>query len=311
MGAAHEAFRVPGKDFLPEGIAYDPVERAFYVGSLHRASIVRVDRDGRAREFVAPRAGGMFSVVGLRVDPVRRLLWACSAAGREFNHLDPSVFGQAGLFAFDLATGAVRRRTRLDGDAKAPHLLNDVVTTSAGDVYATDTDGGRVWVFHPGAEELTTFVDGLKYPNGIALAPGERALYVAHADGISRVEIATPEPRLLEAPPGVVTAGIDGLYFFDGSLVGVQNGRPPERVVRFYLDERGLSVTRAEVLLQGDPRFSAPTTGAIADGKLYLIANSLLDRLGEDGSLPAAGRLQDPLVLEIDLGPQVRSSDRP
>ena len=300
VGRAREAFRVPGRDLLPEGIAYDPVEGAFYVGSLHRASIVKVGRDGRAREFVAPRGGGLFSVVGLRVDPARRLLWACSAAGREFRHVDPSVFGQSALLAFDLGTGALRRRAHLDGDSRATHLLNDVVTTSAGDVFATDTDAGRVWVLRPGSETLATFVEGLPYPNGLAVAPGERALYVAHEKGISRVEIATREVRLVGRAAGVETGGIDGLYVHDGALLAVQNGVRPERVVRFRLAGDG-AIAAAEVLLQGDPRFSVPTTAAIAGDRLYLLANSQLDRLGEDGSLPPAERLEDPVVLEVEL----------
>jgi len=34
------------KDLIPEGIAYDDQERAFYVGSIHRNKIVRVPEKG-------------------------------------------------------------------------------------------------------------------------------------------------------------------------------------------------------------------------------------------------------------------------
>ncbi len=38
------AFTLPERDLLTEGIAYDPRTRAFFVGSVHRRKIVRVDR---------------------------------------------------------------------------------------------------------------------------------------------------------------------------------------------------------------------------------------------------------------------------
>ena len=56
------AFTIPEKDLIPEGIAYDPVGGRFYIGSLHKAKIVSLDRDGRSRDFKREREDGLFGV---------------------------------------------------------------------------------------------------------------------------------------------------------------------------------------------------------------------------------------------------------
>jgi len=75
------AFTIPEKDLLPESVAYDPVEEAFYVGSTRKGKIVKVGRDGKVTDFVAPRRHGLWMVIGMKVDARRRILWAASSAG--------------------------------------------------------------------------------------------------------------------------------------------------------------------------------------------------------------------------------------
>ena len=69
--------------------------------------------------------------------------------------------------------------------------------------------------------------------NGIVLAPGDRTLYVAFLEGIARLDVRTRRLARLRAASNTSTAGIDGLYWYRGALLGVQNAPGLERVVRF------------------------------------------------------------------------------
>ena len=42
---ARLAFTTVEKDLVPEGLAYDPTQDAFYLSSLHRKKIVRIPRE--------------------------------------------------------------------------------------------------------------------------------------------------------------------------------------------------------------------------------------------------------------------------
>lgn len=59
----------------PESVAWDPIERKFYAGSILAKGIVRIDGDsGEWDVFIPVYELPFSSVTGLRVDPVRRTL---------------------------------------------------------------------------------------------------------------------------------------------------------------------------------------------------------------------------------------------
>ena len=294
------AFRVAEPDLIPEGLAHDPVTGDFFLGSVHKRKIVRVGADGKVRDFATSGQDGLSEVLGLKVDPERRLLWAMSAGGKA----DGPREGWSAAFVYDLASGQLRRRYPLD-DAPGKHLLNDLALAAGGRAFLTDSASGAVWRVDPGAETPAPLVPAgrLDYPNGIALSGDERRLYVADfASGISIVDPATGRVQPLPHPANVSLHGVDGLYWHPSGLVAVQNGAGTERVVRFRLSPDGLRVVGLDVLESRNPLFAIPTTGAIVGADFYFIANSLLDRLGPDGRLKPNPRLEEVVVLKAPLG---------
>jgi len=295
------AFTIAERDLIPEGIAYDPESHRFFVGSIHKRKIVVVSPDGAAADFVPSGRDGLGSVLGLRVDAPRRLLWAAclfrSRAGEEAGEDERS-----GLAAFDLATGRMARHLLLDS---AGHLLNDLVVTRAGDVYVTDTEAGALYHLAPGGDRLELVLDNTRVfrPNGIALAPDESRLFVAAWPAIVVVEPRTRTVTPLRQPPNVVTGGVDGLYFHEGSLIGVQNDVHPGRVVRYRLSPGLDSIVRAEVLQSYHPRFAQPTTGAVAGDDFYLLANPQLAKQRPNGTTVPLEQLDPVVILRVALRP--------
>jgi len=287
-----EAFRIPEKDLIPEGIAYDAVDRTFFVGSLNKRRIVRITPDGKAQDFVTSDQDGIGPVLGLKVDPVRRWLWACSGSESK-----PEA---SYLFAFEIgATGKLVKKVRLTTPGN--HLLNDLVVTSAGEVFATDSEGGTVVRLAPGGDALQPFASGFVYPNGIAFSADERALFVADSgSGLTRLERSTGQKRPMPYPKGVSPFGIDGLVFRASTLLAVQNGAGLPRVVRYQLDAALTKITGLEILESRNPAFVTPTTAALAGSDLYILASSNLEALEKSGLRPDA-KLVDVVILKRRL----------
>jgi sugar lactone lactonase YvrE len=75
-----DRIRLARRDLIPEGIAWDAADSVFYLSSIHRRSVFRLDRAGNGRELGPTGDAGAFGMLGLKVDTARRRLWACSTA---------------------------------------------------------------------------------------------------------------------------------------------------------------------------------------------------------------------------------------
>jgi len=302
-----EAFRVPERDLIPEGLAHDPVTGDFFLGSLFKRKIVRIagsvegSAPPRIQDFATSGQDGLWEVLGMKVDAKRRLLWVMTAAGKAAGAQE----GCSAALVYDLGTGTLARRYLMD-NAKARHLFNDVALAADGRAFLTDSEAGTVWRIDPekDAPELLLKPWSLGYPNGIALSADEKRLYVADFEhGISIVDAASGDLRALPHPSNVSLHGVDGLYRHDSGLIAVQNGAGTERIVRLRLDKDGLRVVSLDILESRNPAFAIPTTGVIVGSEFYYIANSLLDRRGPDGRLKPNARLEPVVILKAPLVP--------
>jgi sugar lactone lactonase YvrE len=272
------AFQVLEKGLLPEGIAYDPVERAFYMGSTTRRKIVKIVEGRPVVDFVAPRPD-LDSVGGLRVDVQRRRLWAVSGGDPRQDGYTASMRDHNALFEVDLATGAVIAVVPLHEPGR--HALNDVAVDGDGRPFSTDIASGQIYTLGADRSSLVPLFDTPPFvgPNGIAFDDEGKVLFVADDVGAHRVDVAARAVRRLPQPVGTTLASIDGLYFVRDAhgprLVGIQ-GVGSGRVVEAALGPALDAVTRVEILESDHPLFAGPTTGAVVGSALFLIANSQL-----------------------------------
>jgi hypothetical protein len=291
------AFTVPEPDLIPEGIAVDPRTRTFYLGSIRKRKVLAIDARGAVSTFVPPGHGGLAGVLGVKVDTRADLLWVGSHASRS---TDRATAGPqlAGVLAFSLRDGSLRRRILFDDDA--PHLPNDLAIAPDGTAYVTDSTNGRVLRIPADRDafEPITPPDALFYPNGIARAPDGR-LYVAHLGGVAIVDPRSGSVTPLLTVPGAPLGGIDGLVLEGNALLAVQNGIGRPRMVSIALDATGTRATEL-VVLENDPAvLEIPTTACVLDGALYTIANSQL-RAFRHGDTPSRP-LEAPRILRTPL----------
>ena len=105
----------------------------------------------------------------------------------------------------------------------------------------------------------------------------------------------------LAPAPDSTMLGIDGLYFYRGGLVAVQNGVSPQRVVRLFLSADATSIERFETVAANDPVFDEPTLGVLVKDRFYFIANSQWGAVDEQGRLAPPEKLKEPVVLKLRL----------
>ncbi|HEY0855815.1 MAG TPA: hypothetical protein VGE16_02085 [Albitalea sp.] len=289
------AFVLKDAALIPEGIAFDAPRRRFYVGSIAQRKIVASDARGRVRDFSRP-SDRLDAVLGLAVDARRHQLHAVSTNGFEAS---ARTLRRNAVLRYDLRSGRLAERI----DVPDAQQLNDIAIAADGTQYATDSPGGALWRRKPGEPAFTAFVPSGSLPgaNGIALSP-EGTIYVAMSTGIARVDPASAGFARLPQPDSVVTGGIDGLYWHEGDLVGVQNVTHPGRVIRIRLAEAGRRIAGIAVLQSHHhPALAEPTTGAIVGQTLHLVANSYVAHYQPDGSIRDAQQLKPTVILAVPL----------
>jgi len=294
------AFVIKEPDLFPEGMAYARFSGRVYAGSVQR-KIVWTDATGAVHDLVNSGEGGLGYVAGLHVDETRKELWAVSSRFGDAPQVANMI---QGLFKYDLVTG--KRINIFSAPNKAAGFLNDVVVVpSTGGAFVTNTPEGSVYSTGRGARELRTFLPAGSVPgaNGIAVSDDEKTLFVAGDFGIYRIDLRTKTLTELAKPSGVIDASLDGMYFYHQSLVGIQNGIHPGRVMRFYLDPGLARITRAEILETYNPAFENPTAGSLDGSSFLFMANPQLHRWIPGKPSPPLKTLRNIQVLRLPLQP--------
>ena len=281
VSRAQIAFVVPEKDLIPEGLAYDPAQDVFYLSSLHLKKILRIPRQEPEHfsDFVLTDRYALLPVLGIRMDPTDGSVWSAS-------WLDN---GKTELVHFD-RNGTLLGRFSLAEESK--HGFNDLVVLRDGSVFVTDTAGSQVYRFDPQKKTFQALAlnRAVFEPNGIAISDDQQFLFIADQFGVLRYEIRSGHATDVSPGTSNTLAGADGLYWYKGSLVAIQNGIGSPRIAAFQLSDDGLRVMKTTILENRSAFTTLPTTGAIRGDKFYFIINSQIDNLNGD-------RILDPTTL--------------
>ena len=118
---------------------------------------------------------------------------------------------------------------------------------------------------------------------GLAVSPDEKFLYfVDYELGLRVADLGKSEIRELVADQQNL-GGIDGLSYYQGQLIAVQNGTIPTRVIRIKLGKDNVSLDGVQPLEANKDELAMPTFGTLVGDDFYFIANSQRDLYGADG----------------------------
>jgi sugar lactone lactonase YvrE len=289
MGNGSAAFVLPEDFILPEAIDWDAKREKFIIGNVAEGRILLVDRSGSVKPFIeSDSLGGPWGVYDLKIDAARELLWVSSAASSSYRKNSDENRGKSGLFKFDLRSGKLLDSYLVTETDKAPSGLANIALAADGTVYVADSLRPVVYKLAPGNDSLEpAFASpGLVSIRGLALSADNKLLYLADYElGVLVLHLELKRATHLVAPDSFNIGGIDGMYFWNGHLVVIQNGNSPERVMRLEIDPGGTQVTNVRPLEVAHPQFAAPNYGTVVGDDLYYFGNSQWHTIQADGTL--------------------------
>lgn len=298
LNASVRTLQLSDKSMIAESVAFDPRTKTFYVGSIHKRKIVRVDAKGTEVEF-SNASDGLFAVLGMKVDAARGVLWAATSAIPQMSGFTEADKGRSGIFKYDLRTRKLLKKYLLPGGEQ--HMLGDLWIDKAGTVYATDSVSPNIFRIDAAKDDIELFITSDMFASlqGITGGVKPNEIFVAdYAKGIFRIDLASKAISQLKPDADVTVLGIDGLYFYRGGLIAIQNGITPNRVALLTLD--GDIVKTGKVLEANHPDLLEPTLGVLDGDEFYFIANSQWPLVNEKAELQTE-KLREPVILKLTL----------
>jgi hypothetical protein len=306
ISKAELACTLPIADLMPEDLTYLASTRTFVVSSIQHRTFYKVSMPKTAggecnlQEVTLEASIRQWPVAAVSADPKRNLLWMTVAAFPGFAGIPEHDQGKTALIAVNPDSGKVIKR--FDLDSGGPGLFGDMSVTKEGTVYATDGLGGGVYRVRGDLEtaKLEKIADGLFSPQTPALARDGKRLFVAdYVLGIAVIDDASGKITYLPHPESLAVTGLDGLLLTGDSLIGIQNGTEPERIIRMRLNPEQTSITSLEVVEQATSRLGEPTHAIEVDDMIYVTANVGWGKIDDTGKLKAGEQFTKPILLRF------------
>ena len=297
------AFLLHDRSLHTEGIDYDPDHDRFYLGSIHKRKIIRVTPLGVATDFCEEGFEGMTSIFGLKVDGKRNVLWACSSPMQEMKNYDS--IARSAVFKFDLTTGRMLEKIQRPSWEK-DGVFGDLVINTHGEVFVSDSQTNTIFKVNENTHQLEPYFTSPDFWNiqGLSFSGHDQYLFIAdYIKGIFRLDTKTRELIEIKCELEVSLKGIDGLSYYDNSLIAIQNGVTPARVVRYFLTSTQNQITRTETIDRKHPAFNEPTMGVLVKNNFYYIGNSQWGGYTANHSIKPDDQLQDIAILKVKLDP--------
>jgi sugar lactone lactonase YvrE len=300
----------PQADTMPEDITYVRSSGSFIVSSIRHHTLYRVTlpKAGATQcsmqELPLSAQAKRWPILAVSFDRQRNVLWATASAMPGFSGFPKEDEGKAMLMEIDPASGKLL--SSFSPPAQGPAVLGDMCITGDGTVYVTDSIGGGVYRLRGGLRnsKLERIADGLFSPQTPVLARNGRRLFVAdYTLGVAAIDLppsgAMGKVSYLPHPENIADVALDGLYLDGDSLIGIQNGTEPIRIVRLWMDHAQTKITSASVIEQGSSRMGDPTHAVLANGWFYVSANVGWSNVDDTGELRKGASFSPPVLLRF------------
>jgi len=291
------AYRISEKDLIPEGITYSSTTNTFYLSSIYKTKIIQINAETSEFKDFIPSDLLNLSFLGLLVDETRNHLWACGNMTQNGKTLSL-------VSKFSLISGELLKSYSYSDTVS--NTYNDLALDNKGNIYFTDSDNQHIYKIDKFTDSVSVFYDRIEiaHPNGITISPDNKYLYIASNDkGIRVLDIEMHE-IIGESDTLINSKGLDGLKFYQNSLIGIQNEvktRSEVKIAQYFLDNTGSKITGMKIIDQNNPYFDIPTTFTIINNRLYCLANSQLWNISSENKIMYPEKLNDVLILKYEL----------
>jgi hypothetical protein len=267
LAPALEAVRFSTEGFRPGGVAYDAVSHRFLFGDrLGRKLIVVDEGANHSVDFVRADSAGFDEISAIEIDTRRGDLWVASAAPAD---------GAGTLHKLQLVSGRPLGSFRVAADLE-PVTLVDLAVTPAGTVLVLDSAGRQLLVLRSGGASLERVmrIDALE-PASLAAGGNDGIAYVAHRDGVSRIDLRARTATPVAAPKSVSLARLERIRWRRHALFAMRvDDDGARRIIRLDLNASGRAVTQATTLDGSVPTAGQTFVTISGDELVYLVDDS-------------------------------------
>lgn len=273
-----DAARFSTGPFTPAGIAYDAISRRFLFGDFTgRRLFVVGEGSDRTIDLVRADSAGFEDVTAIAIDPKRGDLWVASTAADGTS---------AAVHRLQLISG--RALTKFAVPVQGSMRLSDLAVAGDGTLFILDSGAPRVLALRPGASAVEPLMR-LTTPNPVSMAVDDsgQLAYVAHGEGIARLDLQARRASPLTAGSGIALTGFDYIRLYRDSLVGSQRQADTSRgIVRLQLNGDRRTVSAAILIETSSLEDDTAMAATISGDDLYYLTGA-----GSQGAGTTAGSM--------------------
>ncbi|WP_162127698.1 TPR end-of-group domain-containing protein [Flavobacterium phycosphaerae] len=285
------------KDLHPEGLTYLPKSKTWLVTSIRKRKIATFNlKTGQCSDWLTD--AGMLAVFAAKADSKEQYLWVATTALPEMERYTKEQSGMAEILKVDIKTKQIVKRFPMQGN----HVFGDLVVTQNNTVYVSDSGTAMIYKIENDmlSEWLSLENEGYNL-QGITLNHDESKMFVAdYLKGILMVSVSDKNKTWLGFPEDTSAKGIDGMVFYANSLVVIQNGVKPIRVVQFQLNKAQNAIESYKVVDNNRSEFNEPAQAILVGDSLYFFANSPWNAYDKNGNLELT-KFENPKLFTCKL----------
>jgi len=281
-----------------ESIAAGEKKDVFYLSSVHKRKVIRINNNNRVEDFTMEGQDGATSILGLKIDSHKKYLWICSSPMPEMINFDST--SRSTVLKYDLKTKRLLKKFVMEKES----VFGDLILNKKGEALISDSRNNIIYKANESNGNLEVYFSSPEFWNiqGITFSEDEKLLFISdYIKGIYQLNTETKELTKLEKEPSVSLKSVDGLIWYKNSLIAFQNGITPMRATRYFLNKSLTMITHYEIIDRDHPAFNEPTNGCVAGQILYYVANSQWGGYDEHHHPKPAEQLQDIVILKYSL----------
>lgn len=283
------------KDLHPEGLLYLQKHKLWLASSIRNKKIVAFDANGKCTDWFTDCS---YSVFALKTDSNQKYLWVACSAIPEMKGFTKKDDGKSEILKIEIATQKLIHRYRAEGS----HVFGDIIVAKNNDIYISDSL--EPFIYKIEKDSLLLWKDLKKEAfnlQGITFNEDESKLFIAdYLKGVLVINIKTKEHSWLDFPEETSKKGIDGVVFYKKSLIAIQNGVMPIRIVRYKLNDSAAKIIDFVVMDNNREAFNEPALATLVQNKLYFFANSPWKFYDKNFQLDET-KIENPKLFELIL----------
>jgi hypothetical protein len=290
-----EKLQLSEKDLHPEGLFYLEKEKLWLSSSIRNKKIVSFDVSGKCSDWFTDC---LYSVFALKADADQKYLWVACSSIPEMKGFVKELDGKSEILKIEISSKKLVSRYAIAGN----HVFGDIAVSKNNEVFISDSAEPIIYKIEK--ENLILWKDLRDKAfnlQGITFDENDLKLFIAdYLKGIAVVDLKTKKESWLDFPDKVSKKGIDGLVYYKKSLIAIENGVVPIRIMRYKLNESDTKIIDFEVLDNNREEFNEPALGALVRNKLYFFANSPWKFYDKSFQLDDS-KIENPKLFELDL----------